>query len=451
MSDGGGQIGIFALFRSNSDFRNLFFSRIVSLFGDWFNLLAILALLRALGDDSATSFAGVLVLKSLPAFVAPFAGVLVDRLPRRRLMIGADALRALIVLGMLSLVWVQSLPLLYTLIVLQTLLGSLFEPARNALLPDLVKPQALTAANAASAASWSLMLAIGSALGGLFTDAFGWQAALLLDAATYVGSVVFLAHIKDVPAAVVDPIARQGWYAALGLKDLVEGARFIVTRPRIWTLALVKPTWQLTGARVLVLTLLGEGVFLIAGRPLLAVSLLFVARGIGTGVGPFLSRWLTRSDPVAMERALIPAFIGASVFYVIAGVAPSLWIAAPAVMLAHLGGATIWVFSSIRLQQLSPSAVRGRVFSAEHAGFTVMTAVMTGAFGPLGDWLPSTLGGEAWTWLEPTGDPTFVAARLLMVSLGLLSAIPLVLWVLRGAWLGWGGGPETLDAPADAA
>ena len=237
------QVGIGELFRSNRDFRNLFFGRLVSLFGDWFNLLAILALLRALGEDSANAVAILLVAKSLPALIAPLAGVLVDRLPRRQLMIAADAVRALVVLAMLGLTWFPSIPVLYGLVVVQTLLGSLFEPARNAILPDLVRPNALTAANAASAASWSLMLAIGSALGGLFTDAFGWQAALVLDAATYVGSVAFLAHVRD-PGSRRPAAVARGLLGALGLLDLVEGFRFMVQRPRIWTLALVKPLWQ---------------------------------------------------------------------------------------------------------------------------------------------------------------------------------------------------------------
>lgn len=440
------QIGILELFRTNGDFRGLFASRVVSLLGDWFNLLAILAMLRAFGDTSATSFAAVLVLKSLPAFVAPLAGVLVDRLPRRRLMMVADLLRALVVLGMVGLAWYPSLPLLYTLIVIQTLLGSVFEPARNAMLPDLVDPRALTAANAASAASWSLMLAVGASLGGLFTDTFGWQAALLLDAATYVGSVVLLAFVRDPPRTGL-PARPPGLLGLLGLRDLYDGLVFMAQRPRVWTLALVKPVWQVTGARVLVLTLLGEGVFLFDDWPMLAISVLFVARGIGTGVGPFLSRWLTGSDPARMERALIPAFIAAGAFYALAGVAPSLWIAAPAIIIAHLGGATVWVFSAIRLQQIVPSVVRGRVFSTEHAGLTLMMALMVSQFGPLADALPDWLDASAWTWLEPSADPTFLVPRLLMVLLGLLTLLPLGLWIARGWWLGYGGVPASLTEP----
>ncbi|MFK7931009.1 MAG: MFS transporter [Myxococcota bacterium] len=429
------EVGYIELFRRNTDFRNLFFGRLISLFGDWFNLLAILAMLRAFGDESALSFAGVLVVKTLPAVVAPAAGVLVDRLPRRALMMGADALRALVVVCMLGLVWVPSIPLLYALVVAQTLLGSLFEPARNAILPDLVRPEELTAANTATAASWSLMLALGAATGGVFTELFGWQAALVLDASTYVVSVAFLAFIKDPPRTT--PAASVDLWDSLGVRDLWQGAAWLTQRPRVWSLALVKPVWQVTGARTLVLTLLGEGAFSLAGYPLLGVTLLYVGRGIGTGVGPFVARALTKSRPAAMEKAIWVGFLMGGVFYVALGVAPALWVAIIAVIFAHLGGATIWVFSSIRLQQLVPSRVRGRVFSAEHAGFTFIMAASISGFGPLGDGLPLWLADVG--WVSDWGGPKAVTGRILAVGLGALTLIPLVLWGVRGALLGWAG------------
>jgi MFS family permease len=337
---------------------------------------------------------------------------------------------------------------LYVLVVLQTLLSGVFEPARGALLPDLVKPGELTAAVALSAASWSLMLAVGSAVGGLVTDLGGWQTALLVDAGTYLVSVAFLLGIRE---PVREPIRRVGpggvlhW---LGIRDLYEGARWMARRPRVWTLALVKPTWQVTGARTLILTLLGEGAFLIAGFPLLAVSLLYVARGVGTGLGPFLARWATRSDPVAMERALVLAFAGAGLGYIFVGLAPALWIALLMLVVAHLGGATIWVFSTVRLQQITPTAVRGRVFAAEHAGFVFMVAASNGVFGKLADELG--VSGGAWLApLAPTLDPLTLLPRALAVVLGVITLVPLVLWILRGLWLGWGGPQEDLTGVGD--
>ncbi len=437
-------VGYWALFRDNADFRNLFAGRIVSLFGDWFNLLAILAMLRAFGDTSATGFALVLILKTLPAVLAPVAGVLADRLPRRNLMVFADISRAVVVLGMAGLAVYPSVAILYGLVVIQTLLSAVFEPARNALFPDIVRPEELTAANAVSAATWSLMLAVGSAAGGLVTDLLGWQLALFLDAGTYLLSALFLVRIREpeVPRLTAD--GSGGWWDTLGVTDLLYGARWMLRRPRVWSLALIKPTWQLTGARTLVLTLLGETAFAIAGWPFLSVSALYVSRGIGTGLGPFLSRWLTASRPEAMERAILIAFVVAGICYTLVGFAPVLVAAMALLVVAHLGGATVWVFSMVRLQQLTPSQVRGRVFAAEHAAFTLVTAASTGVFGQLDDRLGPWLGGFLSPWVADQ-EPAALAARAMAVGLGLLTVVPLTFWGVRGWVLGWGGARETLD------
>lgn len=438
------QTGYLELLGGNADFRNLFVGRLVSLFGDWFNLLAILAMLRAFGADSAMAFAGVLIVKTLPAVIAPVAGVLADRLPRRSLMIAADLARAVVVLGMVGLAWFPSVFLLYTLVVLQTMLSGVYEPARNAIFPDLVKPSELTAANALSAASWSVMLGLGSAAGGLFTDAFGWQPALVLDAATYLVSAAFLVFVREPAVERQAQVGTGGLLDRIGVTELWYGATWMARRPRVWTLALVKPVWQLTGARTLVLTLLGETAFLVAGWPLFAVSVLYVARGVGTGLGPFFSRWLTASDPVAMERAIGWSFLVAAVGYVAVGFSPVLLVAVGAVVLSHLGGATIWVFSSIRLQQITPSAVRGRVFAAEHAGMTLVMAASTGVFGDVADRVEGWLGPIEVAWFPGEGAAA-LTARGLAVALGAITAVPLILWWVRGAVLGWGGEKETMD------
>ena len=443
MSDTPETVGYWALIRRNADFRNLFAGRVVSLFGDWFNLLAILAMLRAFGDDSATGFALILILKTLPAILTPAAGVLADRLPRRNLMVFADASRAVVVLGMAGLYFFPSVPLLYVLVVVQTLLSSVFEPARNALFPDIVRPEELTAANALTAASWSSMLALGSAAGGLVTEQLGWQLALLLDAGTYLLSAVFLLRVREPEVERMASVGTGGLLDTLGITDLIWGARWMLSRPRVWTVALIKPSWQLTGARTLVLTLLGETAFAIPGQASLSVAALYIARGLGTGAGPFVSRWLTASRPVAMERAILVAFVVAGVCYMLVGFAPVLAVAVALLVVAHLGGATVWVFSMIRLQQLTPSPVRGRVFAAEHAAFTLVMAASTGFFGQLDDQAGPWLAG----FLDPVfpgADPAGLSARVLAILLGLTSFIPFAIWGVRGLVLGWGGERETL-------
>ena len=104
---------------------------------------------------------------------------------------------------------------------------------------------------------------------------------------------------------------------------------------------------------------------------MLGVTFLYVARGVGTGLGPFGARALSRSVPAAMERMIGYGFAMGAGFYLVLPLAPNLAFAALIVALAHLGGATVWVFSSIRLQQVVPTSVRGRVFAFENAAFTI--------------------------------------------------------------------------------
>ena len=414
------QVGYRALLLGNRNFRRLYLARLVSLFGDWFNLLAALALLRAIGAESAGAFGGVLILKMLPsALLAPVAGVVADRMSRKALMLGADVLRAAIVAGMLTALWYPEPLLVYVLLGLQAAVSVFFEPARSALLPDLVRPEELTAANALGAATWSTMLALGSAVGGLFTATLGWHAALLVDVGSYLLSAVFLLGVAE-PAW--ERAAAGGLLS--GFANLAEGARYMARQGRVWTLALVKSGWTLgAGAATLLLTLLGEQDFAGAlGQGILAVTVLYVARGVGTGSGPFLARWLSGSHPPTMERFIGWSYVVGAVFYLGVSAAPSLWVAAGFVVLAHLGGATCWVFSTIRLQQLVPSSLRGRVFAAEHAGFTLASAGVVALYSAL-------------------ADEAGVPPRTLLSAMGVCLLVPAGAWWLRGRWLGWADPP----------
>lgn len=415
------EVGYAELLTRNVDFRRLFLARLVSLFGDWFNLLAALALLRAIGAESAGAFGGVLILKMLPtALLAPVAGVVADRVSRRKLMIGADLIRAVVVSGMLLALWYPEPLLVYTLLGLQAAVSVFFEPARSALLPDIVRPEELTAANALGAATWSAMLALGSAVGGLFTATLGWQAALLVDVGSYLLSAVLLLRLAE-PAW--ERAASRGWLS--GFANLAEGLRYMRRHAAVWTLSLVKSGWTIgAGAATLLLTLLGEQVFTSFSQSILAVTVLYVARGLGTGSGPFLARWISGSRPPEMERLIGHSYIVGAIFYLGVSAAPTLWVAAALVVLAHIGGATCWVFSTIRLQQIVPSTLRGRVFAAEQAAFTLASAAVVAVY--------STLA-----------DSAGVPPRTLVAAMGVSLLLPAAAWAVRGRVLGWAS-PQAL-------
>src|SRR5205814_10715344 len=89
------------LLADNRNYRLLWFGQVVSQLGDWFSSVALYALLYEL-TGSATAVAGIMVVQMLPvALVSPTAGVIVDRFDRRRIMIAADLLRGVAILGLL--------------------------------------------------------------------------------------------------------------------------------------------------------------------------------------------------------------------------------------------------------------------------------------------------------------------------------------------------------------
>src|SRR3982074_1907439 len=132
-----------SILRNNRDFRLLYIGQAISQLGDWFNAVAIYALLLDL-TGSATAVAWMMIVQFLPvAIVGPLAGVVVDRVNRRRLMIVTDLLRGCLVLVLLVIrrpdqVWVR-----YVVIAIAVGAQAFFEPARTATIPNMTSPEEL--------------------------------------------------------------------------------------------------------------------------------------------------------------------------------------------------------------------------------------------------------------------------------------------------------------------
>ena len=372
-------VGYLQLFKQNQNFRRYFFSHIISLFGDWFNILAILALLRTMGHDGAGAFGGVFIAKALATLsILPVGGVVVDALSRKQVMLFTDWGRAFIVLGMFSVMWFPSPWLLYTLLWLQSALTAFFDPAKRAILPDIVTEAELPAANALNAVTWSLMLSIGSGLGGLVVELYGWEVAMGVDVVSYLISGILL-------LGVVEPPFKRKRLQGNVIHPLVEGWQYIISRPKIRGLVSLKLMWGIMGSTSVLLAMMAEGKYQMASGTMVGVSLLFIARGLGTGIGPIVSRWIAKDRVPVMEWMLGFAFIWALIFYVPLPFVNSIWAVALLVLIAHLGGATIWVFSTVRLQQLVPTEMRGRVFSWDLIGYLIMHSFSIWFFGVLID------------------------------------------------------------------
>ncbi len=173
--------GYIGLVTGNRNFRLLWMAQIVSELGDWFYSVAVYSLLIE-WTGSARSLGVAFLLQVLPQFfIAPAAGIVNDRISRKRVMIFADWSRAAIVLAMLlargpGLIW-----LIYVLLFLETVLFGFFEPGRNAVIPNIVPAGLLIKANNLAAITWSFNFAAGAALGGLLAAYLGRGPVFVLE------------------------------------------------------------------------------------------------------------------------------------------------------------------------------------------------------------------------------------------------------------------------------
>jgi MFS family permease len=421
-SDDGATRGYVSLLRVNRHFRRLWLAQIVSQLGDWLDYVALLTLLLEL-TGSGTVAAGMLVARFLPGFfVSPLAGVVVDRLSRKRVMIAADLGRSVLVLGLLLIDSASDVWLAYVVVAAVVVLTSFFEPARSATIPNVVAPADLVAANALSSITWSVNLALGAAVGGFLAAAAGFRAAIVADAASFAVSAWLVARVA-VPATGSRAAAEQrpGLAGLLGIADLAEGAAFLRAHPPLALVAVAKGLWSLAGGVVLLHGIFGERVYPVGGSAAAGIGLLATARGLGTALGPVVARRLAGTTAAGMAGAIGVGFFVAGVFYV-GFAAVTRWpLAALALVGAHMGGSTIWVFSTVLLQRLVPDELRGRVFGAELALMTLaMTAsnVATGlALDRLG-WSPRMLAALLGAWCAVPGALWLLAQRSPRLRLG---------------------------------
>jgi MFS family permease len=359
--------GYFELVRSNGSFRRLWLADIASHLGDWFNVIAIYTLVERL-TGSPLALGLVFITKSLPfALASPLAGVIADRVNRRHLMIASDLARALVVLGLLFVREPADVLWIYVLGALQMIFSAAFIPARSASIPNVTTPRELLTANALSAATWSVLLAVGAALGGFVTEWIGVHAVFIIDSATYVISAWFVWRTV-IPQATDAP--PEGALVRVATRQLLDGWRHMWREPRIGRIALTKTAWAIGGGGlVYMLALFGQR--LLPESPSIGIGWLYAARGLGTGLGPIIMR------TTAPARRHWPRLIGfgiafTGVAYLLIAQLTGLWVLVVLVTLAHSTSGANWVASTVLLQERTADRFRGRVFATEWLTLTLV-------------------------------------------------------------------------------
>lgn len=404
------------LLRGNRNFRLLWCAQIVSELGDWFYSVAIIGFLLEL-TGSARMVALVFLFQMLPqTLIAPAAGVINDRLSRRHVMIAADLARAVIVLSMLLVRSRDTLWILFVLLFFETVCWGFFEPGRSAVIPNVVAPGDVPAANALSSTTWSVNFALGAAFGGFAVVSLGREAVFGLNSLSFVISAWLLWRMRFTePHAENHPPLRVG--DLLNYSGIAEGMRYLARDRGLAATVCVKGGIGLMGANLVLLPVLGERVFplrlgtaTLQQAQTLGMSVLFGARGIGALLGAFAAAGFAKSDSTRLRMTILAAFVLIGAGYIALGAAaPSLAAASLWLVVAHGGASAGWVASTTLLLQQSEDRFRGRVFSAENALLTLTVAATNVTAGQVMD-----MG---------------VSPRVVAIATGLVMLIPAGLWL----------------------
>ena len=382
--------------RQHPDFLRLWGGQAVSHFGDWVFALAVVTSLAGQANPTRL-LAMLLVLQVAPAAVVGLLGApLIDRFPRRRLMIVADLVRVVAV-GSLVLVDTPSVAHLGVASVSLGAMGSLFQPSFAASLPNLVPRERLVAANSLISATFHLAVMVGPMVGAILAMRLGSAVAFSVNAATF-GVSALLVWSAKVPSSPGTAIGSRP------LTALREGLSYS------WRTPVVRGVLSVT-CLVMLASAVRQPVELtfvqsVLGRSVATLGLLGGAWGAGMVAGsiaaPAVAQRWAREHVLTVSIAVVGLAIIAASLTSALGIIIVLWIVAGA------GNASGAIAYETLLQEQTPDAVRGRVMGASEA--VMEASYLAGVF----------LAG----WLAPAAGPrmTFRVSGLGFVAAGLVSA-----------------------------
>ncbi|MFO8028607.1 MAG: MFS transporter [Cyclonatronaceae bacterium] len=356
------------LLKTNHQFRRVWLSQIISNFGDWFGVIAVFTIILDFSDSEF--LLGLVIVIKFVAFAAlsPFAGYVADRFDRRILMLICDFGRGAVVLGFLfvrdpSLLW-----LVYALTAMQMGFASVFQPAKQASIPNITTGDDLVKANIISNLSWSVIFTTGMGIGGLATAWLGTDAVFIINGTGYILSTWFIFR------ATIPHERNEETLQSLRnpVRGIIDGYRFILSNTQILRPALAKGTITFfLGALVYMLILVSEEILMMGS---IGLGLLYAARGFGTAVGPVLIRRFF-SDERRWVMMMGVAMLASGALYLAIGSLEVIWLMLILVFVAHTASGANWVMSTVLLQKRSPDAFRGRIFSSEWLLFTISHAI----------------------------------------------------------------------------
>lgn len=359
---------IAAVFR-NRNLRRIELAFAGSIVGDWAYATAVTVWAYGVGGAKAVGLWAAIRLLGM-AVIAPIAAGMVDRLPRKAVMIGADLTRAGLVVAATACLYADTPAApIFVLATVAAFVGCVFRPAQAALLPSLADtPAQLTASNGASSTIESVGFFLGPTIGALLLTVGNVETVFLLNAATFVWSAALVLGVRprsDAPADEDPPAGADAAAQKPGM--LAEMAAGFTTIARDGDLRVV--------AAIVCLQTIVAGASAVFGV-LLAVEVLETGPkgvgyvdamlGVGAVVGGFVAIARASRHRLAFDMAV--GTLLWSLPLLLVAWQPYAAVALVTMMLLGFGNPLVDVSFYTIVQRITPDQVLGRVFGALEGG-----------------------------------------------------------------------------------
>ncbi len=407
--------GFTTLLKNNRNYRLTWSGQVVSEVGDNFNTIAVFALVMD-QTRSGLAVSAVLLARAVGMIVAgPLAGVVLDRVDRRRVMILSDLVRAVIALGFILCVGQKSISLLLLLSGLLMFASPFFTSGRASILPVIASKEELHTANSLTQTTQWTSVALGAFLGGSTAKSLGYEWAFVFNALSFAVSALCIAQLK-VPDGrsfraerkdlCEDRVARP-WH------EYREGLAYMARTPLILAIALVGVGWATGGGAAQILfSLFGEMVF---NRGAAGIGEVWGCAGLGLIIGGVVANtWGKKLSFEKYKWAIAACYVVHGGAYVLFSISRSY---AAALFFIGLSRAAVAISSVLNFTQVLrhvPDAYRGRVFSTmESMVWATMMLSMTAAGAASVTMDPRTIGvisgilssttAIGWGWAQARG------------------------------------------------
>jgi MFS family permease len=405
--------GFLGLLRENRNYKFMWSGQVVSEVGDHYNNVAVFALALA-NTGSGLVVAGILISRAICAVLAgPIAGVLLDRMDRKRIMIISDLVRAVI-----AILFILGIPqgrtwLLYLLSGALMFASPFFSSGRSSILPTIATKHELHSANSLTQLTQWTTLTLGSFLGGTSVSQFGYKLAFLFNAFSFLFSAWCISRLHVESGFRAERLDVSGDKVVRPWHEYTEGLRYMKSSPLILGIGLVAVGWATGGGAAQILfSVFGEVVF---HRGPTGIGIIWGCAGIGLIIGALVAHRIGKTISFENYKRSV------SICYVIHGGSYVLFSQAKtfgwALFFIGLSRAAVAVSSVLNVtQQLRhvSNEFRGRVFATIES-WNWMTMMLSMAIAGLAS--------------------THVSPRVIGAWAGVFSSSTAIFW----GWANWRG------------